>query len=68
MDIIRAKLQKAHDEAVKRLEGMHEKVSRSRNLRKRKMQEYTEEVRELVTHAKKRMQEEIKKKMVIAGA
>jgi len=63
VDAVRAKLQKAHDEAVKRLETMQKNVTHSRNLRRQKMQEYREEVRELVVRAKKRMQEEVRKRV-----
>jgi len=60
----RKKLQQAHDEAAKRLEEMRCTLARRRSLRKQHLQEYKEEIKELVAAAKKRMQQEVKKRVV----
>jgi len=59
---IPSSLQRKYDEASTRLEDIQHRVTNRRHFRKKKVEAYKQEIRELVTSAKQHMKKEMKKR------
>jgi stearoyl-CoA desaturase (Delta-9 desaturase) len=57
----------SYEDAMKKLEALQKEIARRKSLRKKKQEEYREEIRNLVAQAKERMRSEMKKLGVVVG-